>query len=92
MSRCGYLVATASSGGAAWISRHATFPVACGGRIRSMISSDRLVALCSELSYTETIGDACLKALPAIEKSKESLTRAILGDMPEAGPDRHRQS
>jgi len=71
------LIAAAIGGGAIWIS----------GRSRSAIGSGCLAALCSELRYFRTIGDACLEALPATENSRDALTRAILEDIWEADRD-----
>ena len=81
------MIATAIGGGAAWLIGHVSFLAACRDRARSMFDSGRFAVLCSELSYPETIGKACLEALPAIETSKETLTRVILGDMRAAGRD-----
>lgn len=81
------LIATAIGGGVPWLSGHMSFLAACRDRARPMFDSGRFAALCSELSYPETIGKTCLEALPAIETSKEVLTRVILGDMQAAGRD-----
>lgn len=87
ISRRRGLVTTVFGAGAAWIGGRATFIAACRGRTPSLSNSGGLAALCSEWSCSKTIGDACLKTLPAIESSKEYLTRAILGDAWEAGRD-----
>jgi hypothetical protein len=73
------LIATAIGGGASFLFAR--------GPTDSMFSAGAFAVLCSELNYPEIIGKACLDALPAIEKSKASLARLILGEMRAAGPD-----
>jgi hypothetical protein len=72
------LIATAIGGGAAWFGRRVSFRCA---RIRSFSGPSPLATLCSGWSYPNTIGRACLEALPTIEASKAFLTRIILGDI-----------
>ncbi len=75
------LITTTIGGGTAWLIGHVSFLATCRDRAPSMFDSGGFAALCSEWSYPETIGKACLKALPAIESSKEALAWIILGDM-----------
>ena len=46
---------------------------------------EAVAALCADFPYAASIGKACLRALPAHEASRQSLTRAILADLPAAG-------
>jgi len=81
------LIATASGVGAAWLGAHRWFVAAGRGRSRSVVGADMVAAACSGWRYPETIGKACLAALPAVEASKEPLTRVLLGDVQAAGGD-----
>ena len=83
LSRRG-LIATAIGGAAAWLG-HVSLRAIHGGRARSMSDDRALAELCAALGYPETIGKACLAALPATEASQASLARAILGDARSAG-------
>jgi hypothetical protein len=81
------LIATVIGGMATWLSGRVSFLAAYRSRGRAMLSSGAFATVCSEMSYPGTIGKACLKALPAIENSKESLSRLILEDMRAMGRD-----
>jgi hypothetical protein len=78
------LIATAISGGVAWISGHAAFLPGGGRQRRSALSPGGLAAFLSDLCYSGTIGNACLEALPGSENSKDALAREILGDLRKA--------
>jgi hypothetical protein len=80
-------MATACGAAAAWLGAHRWFVVAGRGRSRSMAGAEMVAAACSGWGYPETIGKACLAALPAVETSKGSLTRMLLGDVQAAGGD-----
>jgi hypothetical protein len=79
------LLATAIGGGAAWLIGGVSFPVNFRGQVASMSGSRTFAAFLAGLGYSRTIGEACLKALPAVEASKGCLTRAIFGDMLDGG-------
>jgi hypothetical protein len=81
-------MATAIGGGAAWLIGGVSFLVSYRSRVGSMHGSGILTALWAELGYPRTIGEACLKALPAADAPKECLTRAIFGNVLDAGRDR----
>jgi hypothetical protein len=81
------LFATVIGAGAAWMCARAPFLGAGRGLVRSVIGSNALAAVCSELNPPRALGEACLEALPAIEYSEASLTRAIIGEMRAAGRD-----
>lgn len=83
--RC--LFVTASGAGAAWLGAHRWSAIASRGRSRSMVGVEMVAAACSGWRYPETIGKACLAALPAVEASKVSLARMLLGDVQAAGGD-----
>jgi hypothetical protein len=75
------LVATAVFGGVAWLSGCVSFLVTRGDAgAWSVVNSGTLLAVCSELGPSSTIGKACLEALPATETSAASLARIILGE------------
>jgi hypothetical protein len=78
------LLATAIGGGAAWLIGGVSFLVSYRGRVGSMSGSSTFAAFLVDLGYSRTIGEACLKALPAVEASKGCLTRAIFGDVRDA--------
>jgi len=78
------LLATVIGGGATWLIGGASFPVSFRGRVGSMSGSRTFAAFLGDLGYSRTIGEACLKALPAVEASKGCLTRAVFGNMLEA--------
>ena len=83
LSRRG-LIATAIGGAAAWLG-HVSFLASLGRRAGSMSDDRALAELCADLGYPDTIGKACLAALPATEASRASLARAILEDVRSAG-------
>jgi hypothetical protein len=86
LSRRG-LLTTAIGGGTAWLIGYVSFFVGSGRWVGPMSGSSTFAALWTELGYPQTIGRACLKALPAVEASQECLTRMIFGDMRDAGGD-----
>ena len=84
LSRRG-LIATVIAAAAAWLG-HVSSRAIHGSQARSTSDDHALMELCAELGYPETIGKACLAALPATEASRASLVRAILGDARAARP------
>jgi hypothetical protein len=78
---------TAIGAGAAWLLGCVSFLVDSRSRVGSMSGSSTFAAFWADLSYPKTIGKACLNALPAVEASPGCLTRAIFGDMRDAGGD-----
>jgi hypothetical protein len=74
--RC--LIATAISGSAAWLGGHTVR----GGPTYSV---SELIALCWDLCCPRTIGIACLLALPAPERTRPFLARAVLADVRPTG-------
>ena len=81
------LIATAIGGGAAWLIGSVWFLVSYRGRVGSMSGSSTIATFWAELGYSRTIGEACLKALPAVEASRGCLTRTVFGDMRDGGGD-----
>jgi len=79
------LTATAIGGGAAWLIGHVPFVSTAHDRAASAFGWGELATLCSEWSHPETVGRACLKALPATDASIAALTRMILRDMQAEG-------
>lgn len=77
------LVATAISGSVAGL--YVLFFAAHVGRVYQIPRYSELFALCSDLRCPQTIGKACLLALPASETARSSLARAILADVELAG-------
>jgi hypothetical protein len=77
------VMAAAIAGGFAWLSERASF-FAGRRHIRAVPGSDALAVVCARLGSSPAIGEACLRALPGIN-SKESLARAILGDIVPVG-------
>lgn len=71
------LVATAISGTVASLGECLSFLPTDAGRPYS----SELVALCSRLPCPQTIGNACLLALVASERTRSCLERAILADV-----------
>jgi hypothetical protein len=65
--------------GAAWFGRHTSIRASdCAGQTSRY---GALAAFCSDLHCPETIGDACLRALPASEASPDHLARMILAEL-----------
>jgi hypothetical protein len=81
------LMTTAIGGGAAWLLGGVWFLVSCRGRAGSVSGSSTFADFWAELGYSRTIGEACLKALPAVEASKRYLSRAVFGDTQDGGGD-----
>lgn len=52
-----------------------------------MAGAEMVAVACSGWRHPETIGKACLAALPAVEASQGSLARLLLGDAQTAGGD-----
>jgi hypothetical protein len=81
------LIAAAMAGAAAWLGGHV--PLLVASRDRASLACDpEFLAWCSRLSHPQTLGKACLEALPAIEASVASLARLILDGMSAPGGDR----
>ena len=79
------LVAAAISGVGAWLGNYVLFLTVCAGSTYSQSWYSELVILCSNLRCQETIGKACLRALPASESTYLSLARIIVDDVRFAG-------
>jgi hypothetical protein len=73
------LLATAISGPVTWLVNVPFFVHV--GRVYSIPGYNELFALCSDLRCPQTIGKACLLALPMSENTRSSLARAILADV-----------
>jgi hypothetical protein len=76
------------AGGVAWFGGHVPLRVAARDRAPSVCDPEALIAWCSRLSHPQTLGKACLEALPAIETSIAGLTRLVLDGMEAADGDR----
>ena len=81
------MMTTAIGGGTAWLIGCVPFLAGSRRWVGLMSGSSTFAALRADLSYPQTIGKACLKALPAVEASQGCLTRMIFGDMQGAGGD-----
>jgi hypothetical protein len=81
------LIAVAIGGGVATLSRRMSLLVTGGFGARSIAGSDALAAWCADSGFSETIGKACLEALPAKETSSEFLAQVILSDLRASGGD-----
>ncbi len=81
------LIATAIGGGAVWLSGRIWSLVAYRDQAHPIFGSNAFAAWCSDLGCPGRIGKACLKSLPDIETSKETLQRLIVGDLRVAGRD-----
>ena len=71
------LVATAIGGTVAWLGEYLSLLTTGAG----CAYHSELIALCSDLRCPETVGKACLLALPASESTRSSLARTILADV-----------
>jgi hypothetical protein len=81
------LITTAIGGGAAWLIGGVSFLASYCGRAGSMSASSTFADFWADLGYSRTIGEACLKALPAVEATKGCLSRAVFGDTRDGGGD-----
>jgi hypothetical protein len=82
------LIAAAMAGGAAWLGGHLPLLATSGDRGSLAGDPEALLAWCSRLSQPQTLGKACLEALPAIETSIAGLTRLVLDGVEAADGDR----
>lgn len=82
------LAATAVSGAAAWVGGSVSHLFARASLTYSTLGYSELTALCSDLRCPRTIAKACLLALPAPERTRSTLARAIFQDIRPAGENR----
>ena len=82
------LIAIVIGGGAAWFGAYVRLPATFRNPASTACDSEGLLAWCSRLSHPQTLGKACLDALPVIETSIASLTRLILDGARATGGDR----
>lgn len=75
------LVATAVSGAVAWLGGSVSTFAAQAVGTYSIVGYNELMALCAGLRCPKAIGEACLLALPAPERSRSTLARTILADV-----------
>jgi len=81
------LIATAISAGAIWLDGRMPLLEASRDQAALAYDSEGFLAWCSRSNYPQTLGKACLEALPAIETSIAGLTRLILDGMSATGGD-----
>lgn len=82
------VIVAAISGAAAWLGGHVPLPATSRSPASLACDSEGLLAWCLHLNHPQTVGKACLDALPAIETSIASLRRLILDGMWATGGDR----
>ena len=81
------LIAIAISAGATWLGGHVPLLKASRDQASLACDSEGFLAWCSRSRCPQTLGKACLQALPAIETSIAGLTRLILDGMSATGGD-----